>query len=291
MAIDEELRQRLLVYQKNEITEHQVYARLAGTLGAENRAVLEQMAAHELRHYHIWRKYTRQEVAPDRRIVWLYYLLSRFLGFTFGVKLLERWERRDQHCYELLEAQIPEASLIRQEECGHEAALLRMLDERKLRYASSMVLGLSDALVELTGALAGLTLALQNTRLVALASLLTGSAAALSMAASEYLSTKAETERMDKNPLRAAIYTGCAYLLTVLLLVLPYLLLDNPFAALAVTLVSAVAIIGLFNFYISVAKEVPFRRRFVEMAVLCLGVAAVSFVLGLLIRAFFAIDI
>jgi VIT1/CCC1 family predicted Fe2+/Mn2+ transporter len=289
MTVDEALHQRLLVYQKNEITEHHVYKRLAGTLGAENRAVLEQMAAHELRHYHIWRKYTRQDIAPDRRVVWLYYLLSRLLGFTFGVKLLERWERRDQHCYEMLEAQIPEANLIRQEECGHEAALLRMLDERKLHYASSMVLGLSDALVELTGALAGLTLALQNTRLVALASLMTGIAAALSMAASEYLSTKAETT--DKNPLRASVYTGSAYLFTVLLLVLPYLLLDNPFAALAVTLVSAVAIIGLFNFYISVAKETPFGRRFVEMAVLCLGVAAVSFVLGLLIRAFFAFDI
>lgn len=289
MGIDEVVRRRLLVYQRNEITEHHVYARLARILGSENRAVLEKMAEHELRHYHIWRKYTQQDVAPDRRIVWLYYLLSRMLGFTFGAKLLERWERRDQYCYEQLQAQIPEAAMIRQEECGHEAALLRMLDERKLHYASSMVLGLSDALVELTGALAGLTLALQNTQLVALASLMTGIAAALSMAASEYLSTKAETT--DKNPLRAAVYTGSAYLLTVLLLILPYLLLENPFAALAVTLVSAVVIIALFNFYVSVAKETPFRRRFIEMAVLCLGVAVVSFVLGLLIRTFFDIDI
>ena len=40
-----------------------------------------------------------------------------------------------------------------------------MLDEERLRYIGSVVLGLNDALIELTGALAGLTLALQNTQL------------------------------------------------------------------------------------------------------------------------------
>jgi len=215
--------------------------------------------------------------------------LSRVLGFTFGAKLLERWEQRDQRCYEELQAFIPEVERIRKEECGHEAALLRMLDERLLRYAGSVVLGLSDALVELTGALAGLTLALQETRLVALTGLMTGMAAALSMAASAYLSTKAG--EAENRPLRAALYTGAAYLTTVLILILPYLLLSDPFVALAATLLSALAIIALFNFYISVAKEQPFKRRFAEMAALSLGVAAVSFLFGLLIRTLIGVDV
>ena len=42
----------------------------------------------------------------------------------------------------------------------NESALLQLLDEEKLRYTGSIVLGLNDVLVELTGALAGLTLAL-----------------------------------------------------------------------------------------------------------------------------------
>lgn len=289
MNIDEATRRRLLAYQSNEITEHHIYEKLARTVGPTNRGVLEQMAEQELQHYHIWRTYTGQDVAADRLAVWSYYWLSRIVGFTFGVKLLERWERRDQHCYEQLEAVIPEAESIRREECGHEAALLRMLDERKLRYAGSIVLGLSDALVELTGALAGLTLALQNTRLVALTGLMTGTAAALSMAASEYLST--ESEESVRKPLQAALYTGGTYIVTVLLLILPYLLLDNPFVALATTLVSAILIIALFNFYISVAREQPFKRRFMRMAGLSLGVAAVSFALGLLIRSLIAVDV
>jgi VIT1/CCC1 family predicted Fe2+/Mn2+ transporter len=152
-----------------------------------------------------------------------------------------------------------------------------------------MVLGLSDALVELTGALAGLTLALQNTKLIALTGSITGIAAALSMGASEYLSTKAEGTA--RNPVKAAIYTGGTYMITVLLLVLPYLILKNYYVCLGCTLAFAVSIIAVFNYYISVAKEEPFRKRFFEMTGLSLGVAAISFFIGFLIRTFLGIDI
>jgi VIT1/CCC1 family predicted Fe2+/Mn2+ transporter len=157
-----------------------------------------------------------------------------------------------------------------------------------LKYAGSIVLGLNDALVELTGALAGLTLALQNTRLIALTGSITGIAAALSMGASEYLSTK--SEETAKSPLMASIYTGAAYIVTVILLILPYLLLDNYYACLGVTLAVAVTIIALFNYYISVAKDEPFRKRFLEMAGLSLGVAGLSFLVGYLIRSVLGVD-
>ena len=53
-----------------------------------------------------------------------------------------------------------------------EKALLEMLDEERLKYVGSMVLGLNDALVELTGSLAGFTFAMQNTKLIALSGLI-----------------------------------------------------------------------------------------------------------------------
>jgi len=143
--------------------------------------------------------------------------------------------------------------------------------------------------VELTGALAGLTLALQNTSLIALSGLITGIAAAMSMAASEYLSTRSEGG--SKNPTKSAIYTGITYILTVTILILPYLLLDNYYVCLAVALASAVIIIAAFNYYISVAKDEPFRKRFFEMAGISLGVAALSFVLGFIIRNTLGIEI
>ena len=290
MAISQEIKEKLLGFQKDEITEHHIYLKLARTVKApENRRILEQIAHDELRHYREWQKHTQQDVKPSQLKIWRYYLISRLLGFTFGVKLMERGEESAQDNYKQLQGVIPEAEAIAHEENEHENALLQLLDEGMLRYMGSIVLGLNDALVELTGALAGLTLALQDTKLIALTGSITGIAAALSMGASEYLSTK--SEETVKNPVRASIYTGGAYVLTVLFLILPYLILDNYYLCLGCTLAAAVLIIAFFNYYISVAKDAPFRKRFLEMAGLSLGVAAFSFLIGFIMRTFLGVEV
>jgi VIT1/CCC1 family predicted Fe2+/Mn2+ transporter len=290
VSISPETKKLLLVFQRNEITEYHIYSRLAKAVKSpENQGVLQRIADDERRHYEQWKQHTGQEVAPDRLKVWWYTSVSRVLGFTFGVKLMERGEESAQESYGQLVAEVPEAESIAEEEHDHECALIELLDEEMLRYTGSIVLGLNDALVELTGALAGLTLALQNTKLIALTGSITGIAAALSMGASEYLST--QSEETSKNPVKASVYTGIAYILTVLVLILPYLLLSNYYLCLACTLVAAIGIIAAFNYYVSVAKDEPFRRRFLEMAGLSLGVAGLSFVIGLLLRVFFGIEV
>jgi len=166
---------------------------------------------------------------------------------------------------------MPDTKAIVRNEDEHERQLMNLIDEERPRYVSSMVLGLNDALVEFTGALAGYTSALQNTRLVIMIGLITGVAASLSMATSEYLSTKSEGN--TKNPLRAAAYTGIAYVLTVLFIVLPYMLLMDVYACLSSSIVAAIIVIFLFTFYISVVKDLPFRKRSLEMTTISLGIA------------------
>jgi len=152
-----------------------------------------------------------------------------------------------------------------------------------------MVLGLNDALVELTGTLAGLTLVLQNTRLIAMASLITGVAASLSMAASEYLSTK--SEESVKNPFKASIYTGSVNITTVLFLIFPYLIFTNFYLCLGFTIFNAIIVISIFTFYVSVAKDLSFTNRFLEMALISLGIAALTFGIGFIIRMFLNVEI
>lgn len=290
MQITPQVRQQLLAFQRVELTEHHIYLRLARSIrSAENARVLERIAADELRHAQEWQKFTDQDVKPARLQIWFYTLISRVFGFTFGVKLMEGGEEKAQGKYEELSGIIPNIEKWIEDEEAHEQALLGMLDEERLRYAGSVVLGLNDALVELTGALAGFTLALQNTRLIALSGLITGIAASLSMAASEYLSTR--SEETQKKPGLAALYTGIAYVTTVSLLILPYLLISNYYLDLAISLTTAVLIIAVFNYYISVAKGEPFRRRFLEMAGLSLSVAAFSFGIGFLIRLWLGVEI
>jgi VIT1/CCC1 family predicted Fe2+/Mn2+ transporter len=290
MQLSESVRKQILGFQQTEITEHHIYKRLAKKVNSpENAKIIEQIAEDELRHYNGWKNYTNQDIEPRWFYVWFYYLVSVIFGFTFGIKLMEQGEENAQKNYAGLANDIPEALKFQHEEDVHEEQLINMLDEERLRYAGSIVLGLNDALVELTGALAGLTLALQDVKLIALSGLITGIAASMSMAASEYLSTRSEDT--SKQPVRAAIYTGIAYIITVALLVLPYLLFENYILDLIITLTIAVVIIAVFNYYISVAKGESFRARFAEMAGLSLGVALFSFVIGYFIRQWLGVEV
>ncbi|NTU52797.1 MAG: rubrerythrin family protein [Chlorobiaceae bacterium] len=286
---DPDIRQ-LVGYQKNEITEHYIYKNLARRVdGVKNRRIFAQIAEDELRHYQVWKKHTGQDVKPGRIRIALYSLISMLFGFTFAVKLMEGGEKAAKREYESVAAMGEEIGGLARDEEEHEQALLTLLDEERLQYTGSIVLGLNDALVELTGALAGLTFALQNSRLVALTAIITGFAAALSMASSEYLSTKAEPG--VKNPIKASFYTGVAYIVAVTVLIVPYLFLQDIYLSLAFAFVGAFLLIALFNFYVSVAQGVPFRSRFLEMAGLIVVVSGISFLAGLAIRYFFGITV
>lgn len=289
-SMDSKVLALLLKSQRNEISEYHIYKKLARIeKNAQNRSVLEKIADDELSHYQVWKKFTDTEEKPSLLKIWWYYLISRILGLTFGIKLMEKNEGGAQNNYRKISKEIPEAARIEAEENEHEQKLISLIDEERLSYVGSMVLGLNDALVELTGALAGFSLALQNPRLVALTGMITGIAASLSMAASEYLSTKSEKE--GKNPVKASIYTGIAYVITVIALIMPFIFISQPLIALAFTLVTVMIIIALFTYYVSVAMDLPFLKRFLEMALISLGVATITFGIGFFIRKFWNIEI
>jgi VIT1/CCC1 family predicted Fe2+/Mn2+ transporter len=279
----------LTQFQKQEITGSIVYKRLANReKDPENRKILTRISEDEMTHYKVYKVLTQKDISANKWQVFRYNLFSRILGPTFTIKLMEKNEADDQVLYSQL-AHIPEVPPIIADEERHEQELIGMLREEKINYMGSVVLGLNDALVELTGALAGLTFALQNPSLIALTGLITGIAAAFSMAASEYLSTKSEDT--EKHAVKASVYTGIAYLFTVMVLILPYLLLNNVYLSLVLTLTGAVLIIAAFNYYYSVVKDEKFTRRFGEMISLSMGVALLSFGVGLLLRKFFGIEV
>jgi vacuolar iron transporter family protein len=289
-GLSPDLIDRVETLQKGEITEYHIYRNLASLVpDPQNRSVVQQMADEESDHYSFWKKYTGREVKPDRAKVEFYYLVSRLFGLTFGIKLMEKRESEAVETYREISAYIPEAAGILRHEEEHEAQIIGLLDEKSLRYVGSVVLGINDALVEFTGSLAGFTLAFQNTRLIAATGLIMGIAASLSMGASEYLSRKSEGS--GNNPLTAAFYTGGAYVATVILLILPFLLLSDPLKAYAITLALAILIIVLFTYYTSVAKDLPFLKRFAEMAAISLGIAAISFVIGILVRIYLNVEV
>ena len=277
--------------QQGELTESVIYEKISHfAKGEENKATLRRLAEEEKGHYQIWKKYTGIEMKPEMGKVLKYTLIARILGFTFAVKLMEKGEENAQEEYAVLAEEVEESKAIRKQEEEHESALLDMLDEERLQYVGSMVLGLNDALVELTGSLAGFVFALQNNRLIALSGLIVGISATFSMASSEFLATRSEGR---SDALKSCSYTGIAYLLTVVALIAPYLLLPAAMyiPALICMLVVVIAIIAGFTYYTSVAQDEPFKSRFLEMAVISISVAVVSFIVGILAKQFLGVDL
>ena len=276
-------------FQRNEITESQIYLNLAKTEKLEaNRDVLKKIASEEKEHYEFWKKYTKEDVNPNKRKIFFFVWIARILGLTFGIKLMEKGENKAQIKYATVLTDVPETQRIIDDEDAHEQKLINLIHEEKLNYVGSIVLGLNDALVELTGALAGLSFGLQNTKLIAFAGLITGIAAGFSMAAAEYLSQKHEEA---EHPFKSALYTGLAYFATVAILIMPYLILSNYLICIAITIILALLIILFFNYYISVAKDLPFKKRFAEMALISLGVSAITFGVSVLIKKYFGINL
>lgn len=277
--------------QQNELTESVIYEKIAAfAKGEENRQTLLRLSREERAHYEIWKKYTGIEMKPQSGKVLKFTLLARVLGFTFAVKLMEKGEENAQEEYALLAEAVPESVQIRSQEEEHEQTLLGMLDEERLQYVGSMVLGLNDALVELTGSLAGFVFALQNNRLIALSGLIVGISATFSMASSEFLAARSEGR---SDALKSCSYTGIAYLITVLLLIAPYLFFGATqyIPALICMLIMVVLIIAGFTYYTSIAQDQPFKGRFLEMALISIGVAVVSFFVGILAKKFLGVDL
>ena len=277
--------------QQNELTESVIYEKISAFAGGEeNKETLRRLAREEKAHYEIWKKYTGIEMKPEMGKVLKFTLIARILGFTFAVKLMERGEGNAQTEYELLAREVAESASIREDEEEHEHALLGMLDEERLQYVGSMVLGLNDALVELTGSLAGFAFALQNTRLIALSGLIVGISATFSMASSEFLAARSEG-RTDA--LKSCSYTGIAYLLTVVALIAPYLIFPGTqfIPARICMRVVVILIIAGFTYYTSVAQDQPFKNRFLEMALISVSVAVLSFVVGILAKKFLGVDL
>jgi VIT1/CCC1 family predicted Fe2+/Mn2+ transporter len=288
--MDTKLHNALCAIQADEINSYLIYKNLADKIKEpENKTILNNIADNEKEHYEKLKKYTNIDIKPSKIKVYFYTFLAQILGLTFSLKLMENGEKKAEEIYKQIGSSIPEIEQFLRDEETHEKELINLINEEKLKYMGSVVLGLNDALVELTGALAGFTLAIQNSKLIAFLGLITGISASLSMSASEFLSQRQEENEQDA--VKSSMYTGFAYVLTVILLVLPFFIFTNYILNIVITMIIAILIILFFNFYISVAKDLPFKSRFLEMLYISLGVATISFLIGYFVRVYFKIDV
>lgn len=280
----------------NQYRDHVVYKALAETESSpEFKGILEKLVEQEYDDYVFWRQFAAQKTfrVPSYEVK-LFKLIRQIFGLTFTAKLLEGHEKQMQGHYgdylnTLTDEPLKEkmrAMIIREKE--HERYLLSQVKEDKVRFMSNIVLGLNDGLIELTGALVGFSLALQQTPLVALSGIITGVSAALSMSASAYMQAQYEEGRNAK---KAALYTGISYIVVVCILVAPFLSAQRIALALLCMLGLALVIILAISCYTTVLFERPFRRQFSQMFFFSIGIATVAFGVGLLARLFIGVSL
>lgn len=277
-------------FARNEYRDYVVYRELAKTEPvAEFKKILEKLVHHEWDDYQFWLK---SSTVKTHRVsvvhIWALRLMRRLLGLTFTAKFLELHEKEAVRNYAALIAQAdaalrPKLEEIVAHEMHHERELIGQIHEERVKFLGSVVLGINDGLIELTGALVGFAFALQQQVQVGVFGVVTGMAATLSMTASAYMQARHEEGR---DPKKAALYTGGAYGVVVALLVAPFFLFPSVTLALAAMVVMIVALIAGFSFYSAVLFERDYQRQFREMLLFSLGVAVVAFLLGSVARRF-----
>jgi len=281
--------ERFKRYALDELLDHELYARLAARERNErNRKLLEELARDELRHHLFWSKLAGpvRLGLGDRLRLRLLLSLSRLAGKTFTIKLLERGEAATVGEYRRAAAELggelaAELARVIEDEELHESELASSLDELVVRQLGSIALGVSDAIIELTGVLAGFAGYTGSPLQVAAAGLIVGVSAALSMAAAAY--SQAKHER-GKNPRTTATFTGLFYMLTVLALVAPLLLGVPTSLGVALSLACALAILAAFSFYSAVIMERPFLREYLENAAVIMAVSLVGYAFGQIVK-------
>jgi len=262
-------------FAKDEALAYQLYKMVANRQKKiEHRNTLNAIAEQEKLHLEKFNQELGTNITVEdysKRKYKRYKLIFKLLGSIFTLRLFEKGEEKG---YPILQ------EIVNQEK-NHANQLSDILKDEKLLYASSIVLGMNDALVEMSGAIAGYTFALADTKQIGIVAAITGVAATLSMASSEFLSAR---EGEHPHPVRSSLYTGSTYLVVVTLMILPYLLFSNKFVALGVMLGTVVTIIFVFNLYTSIAKKQSLWKNFGIMVIIALGVSVVSFLIGLLIN-------
>jgi len=281
----------------NELTEHVVYGKLAlAEKNPENRVALERLSAQEKTHYEFWQSLLPEAEAKKIRArwytVWGTSFLRTALGVTFITKFLEAHEAGAVQNYQNMIGAIPASHHERflqiiEDEKSHERALIGQLKEKRIEYIGFIVLGLADAIVEITGVHAGFLGVTGSTLIAGVAGVIVGFSAAISMGSASYLQAKQDVK---KSPLFSGFLTWASYFCSVVLLALPYFLIRVMAPAFIASTSVGILLVAGFTFYGAIVFDRKFWREFFETVGLMLGTALATFLLGLIVGTVFHIN-
>lgn len=279
---------------RDEYFDWVVYKALAERESDEHRKrLLQSLAETELQHYQFWKNITGTDIQKVNNLtVNMLLLMRKLVGLVFTMKFLELHEHKVIEEYKrwlphLNPEQQAQLNAIIEDEEKHEEYFVSQIDEAIIRYIGFIALGLSDAIIEVTGVHAGFLGVMRSTLVAGIAGLIVGFAACISMGVAAYLKAKSETR---KSPLTSAFITSFSYFLAVVVLAAPYFLTEDMFTAFWTSVGFAILMSAAFTFYVSVVNATNFKREVLENTLLLLGTAFATYLFGDFLRTIFDIE-
>jgi rubrerythrin len=76
MILNDKIKKEIINIQKSEISEYFIYKKLSNSIkDANNKKILENISNEELKHYDLWKEYSKEEVKPDKLKIWKYFII------------------------------------------------------------------------------------------------------------------------------------------------------------------------------------------------------------------------
>ncbi|MEM1772653.1 MAG: hypothetical protein QXQ71_02370 [Desulfurococcaceae archaeon] len=281
-------------YCREEYKAYLIYSFIAKNpfVPKKTRDIFDKASKDEYEHYKFWRSISG-ECTSGFFIVkqWIYVMILWLFGITVVLKLMESSEKHAQIDYkELVESDLRVEGInkIINDEEKHEEMFVENINEGRIRYLSSIALGITDALIELTGIYTGSLGAFANSLSAGLIGLIAGISASISMGVASY--TQAKHAGLLK-PAVSALYTMIAYFIVALLLALPYFIFTYVLFGFAIMIAICVLIVAYMSFYVSVLHEKNYVKELLENTGLILGIAFALYIIGSVIRQFIGLTI
>jgi vacuolar iron transporter family protein len=277
----------------DEWSDYTLYDRLSKTVSPESpfAGVLKTLSGTEHGHFEFWRKYVPDEEPKldKMKLNWVLFL-RRFFGLTFATRYLDRHEGKVVVEYGEVSHLIPEADkkafdAMVADEMEHEKAFAMKVESTAVAYISFVVLGLADALVEISGIHAGWLGLFEKTEIAGLAGIIAGGAASLAMASAAF--AQAKQGGFKGSARLSAAYTGVSYFVTAVILATPYFLTASMPFALGGSLTLAVIILAITTWYSVVIQEKRFLKDFLEILAILFATTIIVFSLGYIVSALF----
>ncbi|MEM0075388.1 MAG: VIT1/CCC1 family protein [Nitrososphaerota archaeon] len=297
MEGEQTLQQVALEGCRDELKDKEVYQRLARSFKDKNHMysqIFNELADTEQKHYSFWTKYCPTgKPQPSKFQIWLILFLRYIFGVTFAIKLLESHETKTIEKYKSVSHMIPDEDRSKFEEMlsdevDHEKRFRDQVQSSYIKYISFVILGLADAIVEISGIHAGSLGIYNSTEITGLAGVVAGAAASIAMASAAYAQAK---QGFAGSASVSAFFTGISYFVSAVILASPYFLTKEMVIAIVVSLILGIAIVGTTTYYNSIISETKFLRDFAELVAIMLAATAVLYLFGEGIRIFTGIRI